>query len=128
MEIILDNDAHTLLYDNQRRTVRHILKKSNTESEWRALLTSGLNLLKERKVSKWLSDNRKNTLHPDGIAFWVENIWIRDAKEAGWQKWALVESKSKIGKISEEQFIESFMEAGIEVRVFSSLEEAENWI
>ena len=128
METIIDNEVHTLLYDEERQTVRHVIKTFNSLEEWQSLLSKGTDILKEKGSFKWLSDNRLNSIHPDGMQEWINDVWIPVTIGAGWKKWALVESQSNVGKISEEDFITIFKEMGVEVRIFSSVEDAENWI
>ena len=128
MEVRIDNKAHTLIYDEQRQTVRHVIKGFNKEDEWKSLLSTGIDILKEKGINRWLSDNRLNTVHPPGVNEWIEKEWVPAAIEAGWSKWALVEAEKALGKISERKFIDLFKELGVEVRLFSSVEEAEAWI
>ena len=128
IDIILDNDVHTLMYDHQHQTVRHTLKQFNRAEQWKSLLIAGIDTFKKYNATKWLSDNRQGTVIPSEMYDWIDTYWLQEMLKAGWKKWAVVQVDTVIGKMSMKKFVEKFQAYNVEVRVFSSLEEAENWI
>lgn len=92
------------------------------------MLTTGVECLENNGVNKWLSDNTKVTVTTPETSEWIQNEWLPRAIRAGWKYYALVESESKLGKMHIQQFIDSFLEVGITVNLFSDPEEAKKWL
>lgn len=101
----------------------------NIGESLRKCLDIGLDALIKNKAYKWLSDNRfTQSVRGKEDAEWVNNDWTPRALKAGWKKWALIQPKSALTSMAEQQFVDFFAENGIEVKIFDTPEEGFAWL
>jgi hypothetical protein len=126
--IILANDFATLVYHVQAKIVHHTFHKPVPTSVFREVLTSGLELVENRRAAKWLSDDRGNgALHPED-GKWAMEVWSKRAIAAGWKYWAIVMPDAVLGKANMRRFIREYADQGVTVNLFESPEEALAWL
>lgn len=91
-------------------------------------LQSGTEGIKKYKVSKWLSDDRKNgPLVPEMIE-WSENNWYRPTIAAGWQYWANVVPAEIEAAQTLSAVINYLHTLGLRMSVFTDTESAIKWL
>ncbi|HNH07490.1 MAG TPA: hypothetical protein PK683_03240 [Leptospiraceae bacterium] len=113
-------EKNMIVLTQQGKNVGESLKKC---------LDIGLDALIKNKAYKWLSDNRfTQSVRGKEDAEWVNNDWTPRALKAGWKKWALIQPKSALTSMAEQQFVDFFAENGIEVKIFDTPEEGFAWL
>ncbi len=128
MDIILDNNQVTLKYEKENDLLHDVYKADITFETIQTSLNKGLDLIKAHDIHKWLTDTRAiGGFGKDGAA-WVINEWAPGAVEAGWKYWALVVPESMEGRAAMMQFMGTFAEKGVNVRVFTSEPPAREWL
>jgi hypothetical protein len=126
--VIKETESYLLEYLPDIRSIRHILNRSMTIRDWQDLLAFGTDYLKENHITKWISDNRKNDRDSSDTTDWINNVWLPSAIQAGWKTWAVIEPAKFTSKLNQRIYKASFRKMGINVGVFSSPDEAEEWI
>ena len=126
--ILKETDGYILEYLEELQSMRHILKRNNSFDEWQELLLTGTAYLADRKIYKWISDNRKNGRISEEAAEWIDETWLPFAVQSGWNVWAIVEPEDFSSKLNQRNYRKAFLKYGITMASFSDPEEAEKWI
>ncbi len=125
---LLDNDYITLYYHEDKQLVHHVYKNGI----YGEFLYEGLNVGTEKLIEtgayKWLSDNRAIDGVTDDESAWINEDWLPRTIAAGWKYWALVVPETAMAQMNMVQFIESFSQQGVTVRVFPDDAQAMEWI
>lgn len=125
---ILDTDRATLWYHAETGIVHHHFKRPVSGQDFRKVLETGLEILKEKGATKWLSDDRNNSALTPEDSKWAEEVWSELAVECGWRYWAIVLPEYVVGKMDMAQYISRGRGKGVSVRVFSDPAEALEWL
>jgi hypothetical protein len=125
---VIDNEHVQLYYHTDTKIVHHVYQPTIGGKYLREQLTKGVELLKEHDAHKWLSDNHLFNSLPDEDNKWINDVWLPQAIEAGWRFWALVVPKEDLGRMNMIQFVNSFAQMGVFVRVFVDPDEAMDWL
>jgi hypothetical protein len=125
---IMDGDRATLWYHPETGVVHHHFKKAAHGKDFREVLEAGLQVMRERGATRWLSDDRNNGALDPEDSEWSVNVWSHAAAEAGWRYWAIVLPEYVVGKMDMAQYIALGRSMGISVRVFSDPDEALEWL
>ena len=129
VRVVLDNAFATLRFHEEDRVIHHEMKQPIRAGAFKELLTTGLELMKQHRAVKWISDDRKNTvLEPDDET-WARTVWFPEAQAAGWKFWAVCPpSERVIGQMQINRHARSYMQGGVEVKNFADPEEALAWL
>ncbi|MGB1286967.1 MAG: hypothetical protein ACPG7F_10570 [Aggregatilineales bacterium] len=125
---VIDNKHVVMYYYPDEKLVHHIYQPTIHGKFVREQLTQGIELLKEHNATKWLSDNHLFNDLPEEDNIWINENWLPSAVEAGWKYWALVVPTGFIGKMNMTQFVNNFSDMGVMVRVFTSPDDAMDWL
>lgn len=125
---LIDNQYVTLWFHEDTGIVHHVYRIGIGGDYLKEALTRGTDYLIERKAFKWLSDNRAIEGVTDEEAQWIDTVWLPRTIEAGWKYWALVVPESVAGRMNMIQFVESFANRGVMVRVFTDPDVAMEWL
>lgn len=125
---IIKNEYVTLLYHPDAKIVHHTFHKPIAGQEFRAVLSEGIKALAQHEASKWLSDDRENAALPDDDVVWSKEDWFPRAVQAGWKYWALVVPQDLLARMNMKQFVDSYIDQGLRVMVFSKPETAMEWL
>jgi hypothetical protein len=125
---LIDTDYVTLWYDPEKKIVHHKFHKYIYGKEFRGVLEKGLEVFKEKKAQKWLSDDRNNSALPTEDTNWAQTNWAPRVIAAGWKFWAIVLPQKVIGQINMQHFIDNYSEQGVTVKIFSEPDEARSWL
>jgi hypothetical protein len=126
--VVLDNESITLWYHPEKKIVHHEMHKFTFGKAFQDALTEGVELLKQNKAQKWLSDDRMNPVLTKEDTDWAVSQWFPQTVKAGWKYWAIVQPKQIIGKINMEKFAQQYAEHGIVAKMFSDPSEAMKWL
>jgi hypothetical protein len=125
---LIDNQYVTLWFHEDTGIVHHVYRRGIGGDYLKEALMRGTDYLIERKAFKWLSDNRDIEGVTDEESQWIDTVWLPRTMEAGWKYWALVVPESVMGRMNMIQFIESFANRGVMVRVFTDPNKAMDWL
>jgi hypothetical protein len=125
---IIENEYATLVYHPDAKIVHHTFLKPIGGDEFREVLDSGAKTLKKHKASKWLSDDRENSALSREDTEWSKTDWFPRAVKAGWQYWALVVPQDIVGRMNMKEFVDSYLDQGLRIAVFSKPEPAMEWL
>lgn len=125
---IIQNEYATLVYHPDIKVVHHTFHKPIAGQAFRDVLSAGIQTLAEQDASKWLSDDRENSVLPDDDVAWSKEDWFPRAIEAGWKYWALVVPQDLLARMNMKQFVDSYIDQGLRVMVFSQPESAMDWL
>jgi hypothetical protein len=125
---ILDNDYATLMYYPDQKIVHHVFHKPISGQEFRSVLNRGADLLREHGASKWLSDDRNNSMLSPEDTEWSKTDWFPRASAAGWRFWALVVPPDLMARLNLKEFVDAYFEQGLRTMVFVDPQEAMAWL
>lgn len=91
-------------------------------------LLIGTDVLEKNGLTKWLSDDRNNGPLPPQAAQWGVDVWNKKTIDAGWKYWANVVPREIAAANSLTPLIENLYEFGLHMRVFTTVEEALEWL
>jgi hypothetical protein len=89
---------------------------------------AGSDALAKYGATKWLSDDRLNGPLPIEDVLWGANEWHPHAIKGGWKYWAVVVPPELIAAGTLAPVIESLYGLGVRVMVFTTAEEAYEWL
>jgi len=125
---VIDNEHVVLYYHTDTKIVHHIYQPTIHGEYIKEQLNAGVELLKEHGAEKWLSDNHLFNDLPEDDVKWINDVWIKNAIDAGWKYWALVVPEADMGRMNMMEFVEVFGGMGVRVMVFTDPDEAMNWL
>lgn len=125
---VIDNKYARLSYDTDQKIVHHCFHHELDSANLRAVLNSGIELLKSHNAEKWLSDNREIEPHSEEDGAWVNEDWLPRAVAAGWKYWALIVPDDLMARLNMSEFVESFYNKGIRIMVFTDHHQAWSWL
>ena len=125
--LVLENEFAQLWFHPESRIVHSQLRKFIWGEAYQLILNEGLDLLVREGSSKWLSDNREDSVHSRADTEWAIGHWFPRAVKAGWRYWAIVPPGNVIGQMNMER-IAAAAPAGTEVRMFNDADAALAWL
>jgi len=128
MQTIIDNKKVSLYYHADTKIVHHVYHRGIGGRELKEALNAGVDLLKQHRATKWLSDNRAIDAHTEEETTWVNTVWLPNAIEAGWKFWSLVVPEDFKARINMVEFVNEFYERGVRVMVFTDPDEGMAWL
>ena len=127
-QTVFTNEFATLKYHPDSKIVHHEWHQYVQGPAFRDTLTKGLDILKQNRATKWLSDDRGNSVLSQDDTQWAQTQWFPAVKAAGWQHWAVVMPEKALGKLNMKQWISLYASLGINSQVFSDPTEAMAWL
>lgn len=128
VDTIIDNDYVTLLHYPEYGIIHHQWHQPVQGEQFRAVLERGLEIFRECKADKWLSDERLNSALPKEDGIWGLTNWNPRVRAAGWKYWAVIFSDTQAGQANLNYFMREGNGYGITARVFEAPEDALNWL
>jgi hypothetical protein len=125
---IIKNEYATLIYYPESKIVHHIFHKPISGQVFRNILDTGADTLEKNQASKWLSDDRGNLALPQDDTEWSKTNWFPRAVKAGWKYWALVVPDDFMARVNMNEFVDSYLNQGLRIAVFTDTEEAMKWL
>lgn len=127
-QIVLENEFITIWYYPDTKVVHHKVHKHLFGQSFRDALTLGTETLKKNKATKWLSDDRDNSVVNKEDEEWGKTVWFAETLKAGWKFWAIVQPAKILGQMNIKRIVETFSNAGIKAQFFSDPDEAMKWL
>ncbi len=125
---VLDNSFATLWYYPEDRIIHHQLKKFTYGDTLHQILSEGLKLAQQNHATKWLSDDRLNTVLSKEDAEWGITNWIQPMVNAGWKYWAIVQPEKVIAQMNMGKLAKDYAALGITAKFFSAPDDALRWL
>lgn len=133
--VVLENEQGVLRYHEvpgRSGIVHHEVRGAVSGEPFRQLLLEGLNTLKTKRATKWLSDDRLVTFFDPALAPWSDTVWWPRTLEAGWKFWAILGPEPTDGGRAAFQSssfaMRGALESGLTVRFFTEPEAALAWL
>jgi hypothetical protein len=127
-QLIVQNEHITLWYYPELKIIHHQMMEPPTSQEFRELLQKGAETLERFRATKWMSDDRGNTLlKPDDEA-WAQKEWLPRVLRAGFKFWAIVLPAAAIGKLNMQRLANDHLRYGISTRIEAMPGPAFEWL
>lgn len=129
--VLVSNDYITLECYPDQQLIYHTVHQPIGPDQAQMLkdtLNTGTEALRQYGATKWLSDDRKNGPLPPEMAEWGATDWNPRTIAAGWKYWANVVPHELAAAGTLLPIIENLHTLGLRMRVFTSLEEAQQWL
>jgi len=126
--LILENDDLRMVYYPDTKIVHHTFLRPAHGAAFHVFLDAGVDTLRKYRAQKWLSDDRMNTAYSSPEIHWCFADWLQRAVDAGWHYWALVLPEDIYAKLNMNEFVQEFLQAGIQIRIFTDVEPARTWL
>ena len=126
---LIDNEYACLWYYPEFGIVHHKFLQPVADDAFRNVLMSGLKLLREEGVQKWLSDDRNNSILEAEDSAWSQEYWLPRALETNWRFWAVLPPTKARGRINMERLTGYVGEQQrVSIELFSDPDEAWQWL
>ena len=125
---ILDTPIVTLWYHTDKKIVHHQIHKFVSGPQFRQFLTAGAEVLEKHHASKWLSDDRGNSVLAKDDVEWSQRTWAPRAVRAGWKHWAIVQPGKVLAQVAMERLVEDYSKLGVTAKFFTDVEQATKWL
>jgi hypothetical protein len=128
MEEVIENEYITLWYHKDAKIVHHRVHKSIPSDVFRAILDKGVEIIKEKKAKKWLSDDKNSIELKSEDLEWGSQDWFPRASSAGMKFWAIVMPDRVEGKKTMKVAIDDAGKRGLKIEIFDDFDEAFKWL
>ncbi len=128
MSVVLENEFVTIEVVPEKKTVKHKFHKFIHGEVFRNALLAGRDAFIKNRCTKWLSDDRNNTVLTQEDLEWGKMNWEAELFKAGWKHWALVVPEKAIGQLSMNKLAEHYKSLGLNIQMFSNPDEAAAWL
>ena len=125
---IIQNEYATLVYHPDTKIVHHTFHQPISGDKFRQVLNTGIDLLQQHQAFKWLSDDRNNLALPESDTKWSKINWFPRAVKAGWKYWALVVPQDFMARVNMKEFVDSYLDQGLTIKVFTHPDDAMQWL
>ncbi len=92
------------------------------------MLNAGLDALVCEGATKWLSENRDDTVHSRADTEWVISEWMPRARQNGWKYWAVVPPANVLGQMNIQRILGEAEKRGAVGRMFEDVAPAFVWL
>jgi hypothetical protein len=127
-EVHLENEIAVLYYYPRSKIVHHAFRNFAHDAAFRGVLEKGLELVRQRGATKWLSDDRGNGPVRLTDAKWALNDWCPRVLAAGWKYWAVVLPTKVLGQMNMRRLMDAYRKRGVTVETFSDPAAAFRWL
>lgn len=127
-QMVFDSPYGTVWVDPADKIVHHQIKKWVKGEDLRQILNEGHKQMELHKCTKWLSDDRNNSVLPQEDEAWAKEEWFPKVLKAGWKHWAIVMPEKAIGKMNMERFRRDYNSLGITAQAFTDPAAALEWL
>ena len=125
---ILDTPVVTLWYHPDKKIVHHQIHKFVSGPLFRQFLTAGTEALEKFRATKWLSDDRANSVLAQDDLEWSHRTWFPRTARAGWKYWAIVQPGKVLAQAAMERLVKEYSAQGVTAQFFTDVEQATRWL
>jgi hypothetical protein len=127
-DVYVDEPWLWIGWDRRHKCVHAEFKSFANSSEFRAGTSQILDLIRARKSTALVSDNRRLEGVTDLDQLWLRDSWLPQAVAAGVKRIAVVVASRGLGRVATEAVIGKFGKTAFETRMFDSLPDALTWV
>lgn len=127
-ETIINTARMSLYYHPIEKVIHHEMHSYPGLDTLEQVLMGGLELMKQHKAVKWLSDDRKGGAVPKSHHEWGDAVWSPQAVKAGWRYWALLPPSDALGSANMKRLVKVYAKRGVTVEMFTEYDEAMDWL
>lgn len=127
-DTVLDTEWLNVRYYPEAGIIHHTWKKTCSGQVFRDMMLEASDYLGSHKGSKWLSDDRLFMAMTDEDNLWGQRVWFAKTVHAGWKHWAILLPERQAGQESMQMMVNEYRAAGINAKVFDTLESATDWL
>ena len=127
-DVYLDEAWVHIHWDRMHKCVHSRWKGFANSAEFRAGLKKGLQAVRERHATGYVSDGRKIKVIVREDQKWVSEIFMPLMAAAGLKRMAIVTAQAGLGKLTVEETVQMVDNQGLLMRTFDSLSAAESWV
>ncbi len=126
MTVLFKHEKAVLQYNEDTNAIELIWKKFQDEATYKLMFTKGVEVLKERKATGWLSDIRNEGVVGPATSKWMQEEILPKAIANGLKKIAVVMDAD----IFKEFYLNNIKKntGNSMMRHFDSMESAHNWL
>ncbi|MEJ2622202.1 MAG: hypothetical protein P8163_18715 [Candidatus Thiodiazotropha sp.] len=125
----LENEYANLWFYPEYGIIHHQFLQPMSDRHFKTTLMTGLELMREYRVVKWLSDDRANSITSADAGAWSQEYWLPRAYQAGWKYWAVLPPIKARGRINMERLVGYVgQQMKIEIEVFADPDDALQWL
>ena len=131
MQILFDHQLITVWYHERLEIIHHQIHATIEREACGVFvdaLETGARALNERRITKWLSDDRNQRCLPADLQEWARESWFPRARKAGWQSWAVVHPLDAPQYLHLARLTSTFAHMGVRTRFFADLGPAMDWL
>jgi hypothetical protein len=135
VEIYFENAHVTLYFNPNLHAVGTWFRPAALGAGWngtetiKLALEKGLELIKEKRATRWIADTREMPVMPPDAQQWCTEDWWPRALSAGFRWLAILLPGSILAKLAIDEAIQASMEhAESETRYFGTVEGAKEWL
>ncbi|MEM9954865.1 MAG: hypothetical protein AAF846_24880 [Chloroflexota bacterium] len=125
--IVTDENMH-LEYLEDSATY---LERFKTELEldlMRKALPIARKEIDRHQFTRWITDARAISGMSPETAQWILTEWLPSMQDTTWKYWALVVPEALAGRMQMMQFMQAVSNLGIQIRTFTTMEDAQDWV
>jgi hypothetical protein len=126
-DVYIDEPWLTIWWDSAHNCVHGEWKAFATSAEFRAGLMKGLEAIREKRASGYVSDTRKVKVIVHKDQAWVRETWIPMAVAAGLKRLALVTGAAGLGRTTVVEIVQQ-VDDELFLRNFDTVAEAFTWV
>jgi len=127
-ETVIDTSRMSLYYHPMEKIIHHEMHAYPGLDILEQVLLGGLEVMKQQKAIKWLSDDRKGGAVPKSHHEWGDTVWAPQVMKAGWRYWALLPPADALGTANMKRLVKVYAKRGVTVEMFSDFDEAFTWL
>lgn len=127
-QVFFENESAQLYYDANINNTVIIWKKNVTTEQYRTAFEAVLSTIKKYNTPGWIADLRNQGIIASEDQQWFMNNVLRTASESGLVRIAAIGFHDPIRKDYYNRMIETTKKFGIELRVFTEMPDAVNWM
>jgi len=128
MMTVLDNPFVTVWYHTETKIVHSRVHKFVSGKQFQEFLMAGKEVLIKNQATKWLSDDRSNSVLRKEDVDWGNQNWFPQTVRAGWKYWAIVQPEKILALAPMERLVEDYKKYGVTSKFFSDSVAAMTWL
>ncbi len=125
---VYDSPVVTVWVHPETKIVHSQIHKFVSGKEFQSFLMAGLDALITHKATKWLSDDRSNSVLRKEDVDWGNQNWFPQCVRNGWKYWAIVQPEKVLAHAPMERLVEDYKKYGITSKFFSDATAAMIWL
>lgn len=127
-DTVIETPRMSLYYYPIEKIVHHEMHSYPGTQILERVLLGGLEVMRQHKATKWLSDDRNGGAVPKSHHEWGDRVWAPQAVDAGWKSWAIVLPGDVLHTSNMSRLAELYAAKGVTVETFSDPDTAFRWL